>query len=223
MKFKKCVEVPLISIVILCIFSWNANAQNTFGVSSNIIESSALNGSYSNALPTDKRLSDSAGAFSTHMLSESAETNSRHRKSVFAEALGSGVGISGNFEMRFKKGRNDGFGFRAGLGLGAFYSSSGEERFGADRRYVTFPVMANYIKGINRSGFETAIGFTSQVAFSKVADYEQSYIPLGSLNVGYRLQPLKDGLLIRATWTPFFDNKGFYPSWAGFSIGYSFK
>jgi hypothetical protein len=150
-------------------------------------------------------------------------TSRKYRKSIFAEALGSGLLASGNFDMRLNKNRNDGIGFRAGLGLGAFYKSVQVKDRSAEKRYITFPVMANHIIGMGKSGLETAIGFTPQIAFSQVTGDERAFIPHGTINVGYRLQPIKDGLIIRATWTPLFDHEGLYPAWAGLSIGYSFR
>lgn len=156
-------------------------------------------------------------------LTSTGGENGSYRRAFYVEVLGSGLGLSGNFDMRFKKDRNDGFGFRTGLGLGSIYSSTPDKNENDSRRYVTFPLSANYILGKKRSGFEGGAGLTTQVALAKVLDNNPSYMAFGALNVGYRLQPLRKGLLLRASWTPLFDNSGFYPAWAGVSVGYSFN
>ena len=147
----------------------------------------------------------------------------KYRQALFAEALGSGLLISGNFDTRLNKGRNDGLGLRTGLGLGGFYSRPDVKDVSKYNRYVTIPLMVNHILGRKRNGLETGLGFTSQIALTRVADGGRSFIPYGTFNMGYRLQPVMDGLIVRATWTPLFDAEGFYPRWAGLSIGYSFK
>lgn len=43
------------------------------------------------------------------------------------------------------------------------------------------------------------------------------------MNLGYRLQPLKNGFMMRAVWTPLFDTSNFGAGWAGVSVGYRFK
>jgi hypothetical protein len=179
----------------------------------------------SNYIGVDLKLNYSLSKSSNYIPNpeKDPEETGKYRKSLFVEALGSGLLFSGNFEMRLRKDRNDGFGFRTGLGFGGFYNSSLENDLSTEKRYITFPIMVNHIIGMKRSGFETAVGFTPQVAFSKVMETQRAFIPHGTFNVGYRLQPIKDGLVVRATWTPIFDDEGFHPSWAGFSLGYSFR
>jgi hypothetical protein len=82
--------------------------------------------------------------------------------------------------------------------------------------------MVNYIIGKGRSGIEGGIGITPAVAFAKPVG-DPAVEALGVLNLGYRLQPLKNGFMMRAVWTPFFDRSHFGAGWAGVSVGYSFK
>lgn len=139
------------------------------------------------------------------------------RQAVFVEAFGSGGLYSVNYDRRFKPG-NQGLGGRVGVGGGWLYST--DETEGA--RYVSFPILLNYIAGKGRSGFEAGIGLTTNVAPTKPIG-DPKLLTYGVANLGYRLQPLKNGFMMRATWTPVFDKDGFYGEWAGLSFGYSFK
>jgi hypothetical protein len=134
-------------------------------------------------------------------------TNSR--KSIYGEVAGNGPGISLNYDRRFKTDRNGGLGYRVGIGWAGDGTAS-------------FPLAINHLLGNGRNALETGIGITPIVRYDK--DPYQSLIDgVGVLNVGYRFQPLRDGLLFRLTWAPAFDTKRFYPLWAGASVGYTFK
>ncbi|MFA6944583.1 MAG: hypothetical protein WC220_01665 [Pedobacter sp.] len=140
------------------------------------------------------------------------------RKAVFAEAVGNSL-VSLNYDMRLKRFKNDGLGIRAGVGLGQLFDS----KFAEFNRYVSIPLTINYILGKQRHGLETGLGITPQIALVDIGDSPQIR-PLGFLNVGYRYQPLKDGLLFRATWTPYISSfKSHQYVWFGASIGYSFR
>ena len=147
-----------------------------------------------------------------------ASTDSgKTRKAFFVEYGGNGFSLTGNFDMRFNRGRNDGLGFRAGLGVGSFY-------FGGHTvsRYVTVPLGLNYIVGKRRSGLETGIGITPSLAPFDINDDQKAATLDGVFNLGYRFQPLGDDLMFRAGWSPTFDRKYFDPLWGGLSLGYSF-
>lgn len=141
-----------------------------------------------------------------------------YRKSVFAEAVGNGPLLSLNYDMRLKPFRNDGLGFRAGFGLGENFLGPPVEF----NRYISLPLTVNYIMGKKRHGLETGIGLTPQIALADLENNPQIR-PLGFLNIGYRFQPYKEGLMFRATWTPFFNSNGIEPAWLGASVGYSFR
>jgi len=141
------------------------------------------------------------------------------RRAVFAEALGSGPLLSLNYDMRLQRFKNDGFGFRAGVGLGQLF----DNKFAEFNRYISIPLTVNYIVGEKRHGLETGLGITPQIALVDIGDSPQIR-PLGFLNMGYRYQPMKDGLLFRATWTPYISSfKSHQYVWFGASIGYSFR
>lgn len=155
-----------------------------------------------------------------------ADITGKRRKVVFIEALGSGGLFSANYDMRFKPDQNDGWGFRIGIGIGEdlpvdVYKE--REYFGyyADR-YLTIPLNLNYIFGKRRSGFETGITLTPELTSRKLENDPQVKL-LTFINAGYRFQPIKKGLLIRAAWTPALINKSFSPLWAGVSLGYGFR
>lgn len=140
------------------------------------------------------------------------------RQSIFVEALGSGGLYSINYDRRIRSG-NEGLGLRLGLGAGTLYSDSRDNI----KRYLTLPLMVNYIAGKGRSGIEGGIGITPGWALSEpVGDSRTSL--WANLNLGYRFQPIRKGLLLRAIWSPMLNfNGGSDPSWAGVSLGYSFK
>ena len=139
------------------------------------------------------------------------------RKAVFAEALGNSF-LSLNYDMRLERFKNNGLGIRTGLGLGQLF----DDEFADFNRYVAIPVTINYLIGAKRHGLETGVGITPQIALLNSGKSAQIK-PLGFVNVGYRYQPLKDGLLFRATWAPHIDSGSAQYIWFGASIGYSFR
>ncbi|MEJ7692330.1 hypothetical protein, partial [Daejeonella sp.] len=140
----------------------------------------------------------------------------KYRKAIFVEGGGNGLGLSGNFDMRLKPGRNDGPGFRAGLS----YAGTSYENFEASYR-MAIPLSYNYIFRNERSGIETGLGLTP--SFLATGSTQGPDLNLAAVaNIGYRLQPLKEGLLLRAMWTPAYSD-GAVRSSAGVSLGYSFR
>jgi hypothetical protein len=153
----------------------------------------------------------------------------RHNKAIFVEALGNGIGVSANFDMRFKKGTQDGFGFRAGLG-GSYLGSANNDAENVHMGLITIPLSVNYLVGENRSAFEAGVGITP--IYAKMDIYsptkpqladENGWGSSGFLNLGYRFQPMENGFVFRANWTPAFNSTGFSPAWFGLSVGYGFK
>jgi hypothetical protein len=157
------------------------------------------------------------------------EPVARHNKAIFVEALGNGIGVSANFDMRFKKGTQDGFGFRAGLG-GSYLGSANNDAENVTTGIVTIPLSLNYLIGKNRSAFEAGLGITGIYAKMDIHSLtkpqlvdENGWGSSGFLNLGYRYQPLDNGFVFRANWTPAFNSAGFSPAWFGLSVGYGFK
>lgn len=153
----------------------------------------------------------------------------KHNKAIFIEGLGNGLGLTANFDMRFKKGVQDGFGFRAGIG-GLHLGSADYDGGTIQNKLLTFPVTVNYLVGDKRSAIEAGIGITPIYATvdtysptkPKLVD-ESGWSSSGFLNLGYRLQPLNNGFMLRVDWTPAFNSTGFSPAWFGLSLGYGFK
>ncbi len=154
--------------------------------------------------------------FKPDTISVSKSNPDSYRRSFFAELAGNSFGVTGNYDRRFKSNRNDGWGFRAGAGIGSYYFTPEHVR-----RYIAVPLGINYILGKRRSGLESGIGFTTQFATSNVAFGDPSVMLIGVYNLGYRFQPLGSDLMFRAGWSPIFNRHGFFPGWAGVSIGYS--
>jgi len=157
-----------------------------------------------------------------------ASDNQDFRRAFFIDVLGSSPLISFNYDMRIKRLHNDGLGFRAGFGLGSLVQSD----YNITPRYFSLPMGINYILGPKRHGFEAGIGYTAQFLTTTPPDATKSN-SFANLNIGYRFQPLRDGLIFRLYWTPTFKNNDFYKQrpgdsdfqteWAGASIGFSFR
>lgn len=153
-------------------------------------------------------------------LKEKEEKKSAYAKATFIELLGSGGIGSINADIRFKKNHQDGFGARAGFGLGELFASDLSANSG---RYYSIPLGINYLIGKRRNSLELGTVITPEFTFRKVLNGPQ-LAALGFINLGYRFQPLKEGLVFRAGWQPFYSTKsGLFPTFIGASIGYGFK
>ncbi len=153
-----------------------------------------------------------------------------HQRNIYGELLGSSILIGVNYDMRLKPGRMDGIGFRAGVG-GFGLNNSGTEndlRLGV----VTFPLEFNHIAGKRRGGFITGVGLLP--AYASISgtgepngDFirEEGFGVLGGFfTIGYRYQPLRNGVMFQANWNPMvLRGSGFLPGWIGLSVGYGFK
>lgn len=163
----------------------------------------------------------SGGILKTH--TEPSDLMERYRKSLYVEHRGSGISLTANYDMRLKKNRNDGLGFKAGFGDGrTYYTPVTNNNKSTKRKYISVPLGMNYIIGKRRHGLEAGIGYTPQLALDKVED-GPGFISTIPFNLGYRFQPIKEGLIVRAAWTPTLNKYGFYGGWTGLSLGYSFK
>ncbi len=150
----------------------------------------------------------------------------QRRKTVFLEGFGNGILFSGNFELRLKKNSNSGSGVRIGLGGGTLSGVSNGNFI--DIGIVTIPLGYNYLIGEKRSSFEIGAGITPIIVSANASiDNElvsgKGFTLTGFLNAGYRFQPLNNGFFGKITWTPIATNQGFFPAFAGISLGFSFK
>ncbi len=145
----------------------------------------------------------------------------KYSKAVFIELGGNGLLFSTNYEMRFKKGVQDGLGFRAGVG-GISVTDDIRNRVSV----LTFPLAINNIIGKRRSAFETGVGITPVIASAQGTSFANDFKTtgiIGFINIGYRFQPIKNGFLFKINWTPVISGGGFEPRWFGISLGYGFK
>jgi len=151
-------------------------------------------------------------------------------KTVFFELLGPGVLYSVNYDFRFKK-QQDGWGARVGIG----YNASDNDHI------FTVPVAVNYLAGKNGKYFEVGAGLTyynaatDDIFFNERYEYTtdangniiSSYRKnnsgvLGSLNFGYRYQPLDGGFSFRTGFSPLITSNQFAFYWPYISFGYAF-
>ena len=131
-------------------------------------------------------------------------------KAVYAEIGGPGL-ASANFDMRFQP-REDGFGFRVGVGGFAIDGAN----------ILTVPVGINYLIGKDQKNyFEIGAGFTYINAKDTYAsdNFSSSF---GNLTLGYRLAPANGGFFFKAAITPVFGSGFFIPYYAGIAFGYKF-
>jgi hypothetical protein len=155
----------------------------------------------------------------------------QRNKAIYVEGLGSGILLSANYDFRFKP-QQDGLGMRIGIGGGNFSGTStvNGSTTPASAGVVTFPVLVNYLAGTGRFVFEGGAGLTPvYVTTSRVNSTASDLITdsgfgvTGTLNLGFRAQPIRNGVVFRLNWAPVFNSSGFFPAWAGISLGYGFK
>lgn len=149
-------------------------------------------------------------------------------RNFYFEVLGPGALYSVNYDSRFKN-RQDGLGWRAGV---SYYAQDGDNLF-------TVPLMLNYLLGKKGKYFEIGAGLTfyhtntSDVFFDQQQKYDATYNSYyyepekrtgvyGTLNFGYRYQPLDGGFSFRAGVSPVINSDNFIPYWPYVSFGYTF-
>ncbi|MEJ7693311.1 hypothetical protein [Daejeonella sp.] len=88
--------------------------------------------------------------------------------------------------------------------------------------YTSVPLQLNYIAGKKRSGLEAGVGITPEFTFNRKGTDPNVQVT-GILNLGYRLQPVDEGLSLRVTASPGIYQGKLFPIGAGISLGYSFR
>ncbi|MFD2572726.1 hypothetical protein ACFSUS_18950 [Spirosoma soli] len=147
----------------------------------------------------------------------------RPAKAIYVEGLGSGLGVSLNYDTRFKPGLS-GLGLRVGVGGLDVSSSAGSIDI------ITLPVLVNYVAGNSRAAFEAGVGVT----VIRVSAISASTLPgdnivakgtgvAGSGNFGLRVQPKRNGVHFRLYWSPFVTSDIFEPRIFGASLGFGFR
>ena len=153
---------------------------------------------------------------------------------VYAELGGAGVLFSANFDSRFKKGTDRGFGYRIGLGFGindfydddycpdGYYYSSYKTS-----SYLTIPLGINYVFGKKKSAhaFEVGAGMTILTREVDLYNYDdksgKGYL-IGHTSFMYRRKPINGGFTWRIGFTPIIGTAGSISPSAAVGVGYSF-
>ncbi len=137
-------------------------------------------------------------------------------QSVYMEVLGNGLTYSLNYDTRFGQSLK-GIGGRIGIGYVALDGNS----------LTSVPFVVNYLFGKDKHYFEVGAGATLLSAaassdFGPVGSGEKGSTFIGTMSLGYRLEPLDGGFTFRAGITPLFDRSTFFPFWPQVSFGYAF-
>lgn len=146
------------------------------------------------------------------ILSASMFLQAQGNKTAYGELGGNGLAFSVNYDARFSK-KENGLGFRAGIGLGA----------GIGLTVVTFPVGLNFLVGPAPHHLELGMGATYVSATVDLFDSKETgggfiYMP----TVGYRYAKEKKGFVGRIYVGPIIiGGQAFFP-WGGISAGIKF-
>ena len=162
--------------------------------------------------------------FFTNQIKAQTDVPERRHKAIFLSVYEFVLPATVNYDMRFKKGVQDGWGFRVGMGfrLVSLHGYVGPTMF-------ALPVGVNYLAGEKRSAFEAGFGLMPYSG-SGLFTYAEPTIfneMEGGMNVffnfGYRLQPINNGFVFRFNWNPHINSRGIFPIGLGISAGYGFK
>lgn len=142
-------------------------------------------------------------------------------------------------DMRFKKGKSNGFGFSAGLGTALNYNAIEDFAYfeindskGIDHpKFITIPISINYLIGKKNHHIELGIEALSAIITGKALNYNGiiptktnyttfriSPFPL----IGYRYQPKGKGLMVNAIWRPMPDYFTTITPIFSLGVGYGF-
>lgn len=144
-------------------------------------------------------------------------------KAIYLEVAGSSLGVTLNYDTRFRPGLT-GLGLRAGVGLMGGFSE------GLLSGY-TAPMLLNYVIGSGRIGLDVGAGVTlgyvtrpgTHPLMDQQITKEGALLIGGTGNVGLRLQPAKTGLHVRLYWSPFLTGEGLTLGRVGLSLGMGFR
>ena len=147
----------------------------------------------------------------------------RVAKAIYVEALGSGIGLSLNYDTRFKPGLT-GLGIRAGIGG---ISGSGDQ---GRVTLISLPVLVNYVLGNSRASFEGGLGLMASyvTAAGKDAitgDYAtaQGAALVWQVISVYAYNQNKTGFIFGFIGPLFITDHGLQPQLLGLSLGYGFR
>jgi outer membrane protein OmpA-like peptidoglycan-associated protein len=131
------------------------------------------------------------------------------QKTVFLELNGQGLLPSFNYDTRFSK-KLGGLGARIGISNFSFLGVS----------VSTIPVGLNYLKPFGKPGNYLELGGGVTFLGGTFLGFGAS-TTIGTLNAGYRYQPVGGGFNFRIGITPLFGRNNFMPYWGGMSLGYT--
>jgi hypothetical protein len=153
-------------------------------------------------------------------------------KQFYTEMGGAGILFSANFDSRFVKDKQVGWGARIGLG---FTIKDNEEYIDQNgnvnyrfRTIGTFPIGFNYLFGKETSPhtFETGAGITILSSKTEMLNYEghqKAGNLMGFFSFMYRRQPINGGFTWRMGFTPLINTAGDIVPFGAAGLGYSFK
>ena len=155
-----------------------------------------------------------------------------YHKNIFLELGGSSILTGVHYDQRLRRGQMNGLGFRAGIGG---LSVSGTTDQGEEVRFglATFPLEVNVTTGRRRSGFVAGAGLLPVYAGASVESVNNGNTTLstaegfglagGYLKLGYRLQPLRNGVFFEFNYNPLILRGGGYQQYFGLAVGVGFK
>ncbi|MEM9835292.1 MAG: hypothetical protein AAF828_02240 [Bacteroidota bacterium] len=145
-------------------------------------------------------------------------------KAVYLELGGNGILYSLNYDMRLQRGRQDGIGFK--VGIGGLSVNADTDSGSGNAGYLAVPATFNYLLGRKRHALEMGVGATffyvsAEGDFGDNGEFVDGHgaALLPHYNFGYRYQALNDGFTFRLTYTPFIGVSPF----VGISFGFNFK
>ncbi len=168
-------------------------------------------------------------SFSYAQFEKDKSLNKRH-KNITVGINGANLTQGAHFDMRFRKNKMNGFGFKVGVGgfsLRRFLSVRV-----AEEGIVTAPIQLNYVLGKKRHGLE--LGFGALPVYAKGGNTE---VAIGNQNlaidnidligglatIGYKFQPKNTGLSFAINSNHVITESAGTKSYLGIQIGIGFK
>ncbi|MDL2256875.1 hypothetical protein LJC06_01560 [Bacteroidales bacterium OttesenSCG-928-I14] len=152
-------------------------------------------------------------------------------KQFYVELAGPGLGVSANFDSRFKNKEAYGFGYRLGLGFAQYKSFSTADIYNSKTKTVyTIPLGINYVFGKSKSShtFEVGVGATILTKTISIA-YDEDNNNVGEIGnfIGhfsflYRRQPVNGGFTWRIGISPIIGTSGDLIPYGLVGFGYAF-
>lgn len=147
---------------------------------------------------------------------------SSRAKAIYVEALGTSIGYSLHYDMRFKKGHR---GLGMNIGLNAPLES------GQTKTY-SYSFIVNHVSSNQRVALEAGAGFILAYSRRTYEDIDHQIHRINSVyypavaNLGIRFQPKRLGPVLRFFWAPnwdLYDAKQVNLLWFGISLGVGFN